>query len=315
MIIAIEIGGTKLQIAVVDTYQQKILRTARFVVNRSAGAEGILQSIEVTVKQMMASHHEVAAIVVGFGGPVNAATGEVATSHQIPGWSGFKLKQWLNDQFNLPAYIENDANLAALAETFFGTGKDFNPVLYITLGSGVGGGLTIDGELYKGNLPGEVEIGQIYLNADGTTLESVCSGWALDSIIRDAVKKSSGDTPLVTLTQNSMAHEAKFLYAAIEQNDSIAIDIFNTYIKNLCFGLSHAVHLFNPQLLILGGGVSLIGAPLQMAVQQQLPSMLAKVFQPGPVVALAETGETAVLLGALVLYQTEQKKISNKISI
>ncbi len=308
MIIAIEIGGTKLQIAIADTNLQELMHVLRFAVDMEFGAQGILNIINTTVQQIIDEGNEIAAIVVGFGGPVNAATGEVATSHQIGGWRGFKLSEWFSNRFSFPVFIENDANIAALAEAHFGAGKKYKTVLYVTLGSGVGGGFINNGKLYKGNLPGEVEIGQLNLDAKGATLESLCSGWALDKIIRNAVMQSAAKTPLVELTQHLSAHEAKFLYTAIEQNDLMALEIFNRYIANLCWGLSHAVHLFNPQVIIIGGGVSLIGKPLLSAIKQQLPALLASVLQPGPEIELAQTGEVVVLLGLLVLYQTEQKK-------
>jgi glucokinase len=312
MIIAIEIGGTKLQIALADPAKKEIVQVSRFVVDKAGGAEGILKTILTVVHQFLSITPQVEAIVVGFGGPVNAETGEVAISHQIAGWGGFQLKEWMYSQFGLPVFIENDANVAALGEAVYGAGKNESPVLYLTLGSGVGGGLIVNGELYKGNLPGELEIGHLNLDAHGKTFESVCSGWALDTIIRNAVTRASTISPLVELTGNSTAHEAKFLYAAIEQNDPLAISIFNDYIDNLCWGLSHAVHLLNPKMIILGGGVSLIGEPLKLAVKQRLPMLLAKVLLPGPEIELAETGENVVLLGALVLYQSKQQKNQHK---
>jgi glucokinase len=315
MIIAIEIGGTKLQIALADPGRMEIVQVSRFVVDKTGGAEGILKTISKIVHQFISATPQVEAIVVGFGGPVNAETGEVATSHQIAGWAGFKLKDWICNEFGLPVFIENDANVGALGEAVFGAGKNESPVLYLTLGSGVGGGLIVNGELYKGNLPGELEIGHLNLDAQGKTFESVCSGWALDAIIRNAVKNASTISPLVELTANSTAHEAKFLYAAIEQNDPLAISIFKAYIENLCWGLSHAVHLLNPKMIILGGGVSLIGEPLQLAVQQRLPTLLAKVLLPGPSIELAETGENVVLLGALVLYQSNQQTNQHKFAL
>jgi glucokinase len=315
MIIAIEIGGTKLQIAVADPVKQELVQVKRFVVDKAGGAEGILKTIFTVVHHFISVTPRVEAIVVGFGGPVNAETGEVATSHQIAGWGGFKLKDWMYEQFGLPVYIENDANVGALSEAVFGAGKNENPVLYLTLGSGVGGGLIVNGELYKGGLPGELEIGHLNLDAQGKTFESVCSGWALDVIIRNAVRETPMMSPLVELSGNSTAHEAKFLYAAVEQNDPLAIRIFNDYIDNLCWGLSHAVHLLNPGIIIIGGGVSLIGEPLKLAVQQRLPLLLAKVLLPGPAIALAETGENVVLLGALVLYQIKQKTNLNKLAL
>src|SRR5688572_10169228 len=180
MIISIEIGGTKLQVALADIRHQQIVETLRFTVNQSLGATGILDNVTDAVQSFVGTTKDIQAIVIGFGGPVNPLTGQVATSHQIGGWSGFQLKDWAENQFNLPTIIGNDANVASLAEAYYGAGTHYSPVLYVTLRSGVGGGLVNKGTLYMGNLPGEVEIGHLNLDGSGKTLESLCSGWALD---------------------------------------------------------------------------------------------------------------------------------------
>ena len=176
MIISIEIGGTKLQVALADIRHQKIVETLRYTVNKSSGATGILDNVTDAVQSFLRTTKDIQAIVIGFGGPVNPLTGQVATSHQIGGWSGFQLKDWAENQFKIPTIIGNDANVASLAEAYYGAGTNYSPVLYVTLGSGVGGGLVNKGTLYMGNLPGEVEIGHLNLDGSGTTLESLCSG-------------------------------------------------------------------------------------------------------------------------------------------
>src|SRR5262249_30550333 len=129
------------------------------------------------------------AIGVGFGGPVNWKTGRICRSHQIEGWSEFDLAGWLRQLASVPVFVDNDANVAALGEARHGAGLGFDPVFYVTLGSGVGGGLVVNGKIYHGSVPGEAEIGHIRLERNGTTVESRCSGWAVDARIRELVKK------------------------------------------------------------------------------------------------------------------------------
>src|SRR5205823_8722743 len=122
------------------------------------------------------------AVGIGFGGPVDDATRGVLKSHQVGGWQGFPLADWAEEALNLPAALGNDADCGALAEALFGAGKGLSPVFYMTIGSGIGGGLVIDGEVYRGAGKGAVEVGHLrMMTPDGPQpLELVASGWAID---------------------------------------------------------------------------------------------------------------------------------------
>ncbi len=295
----IEIGGTKLQV-VLGGPDGTIRQRQRLAVDRDRGAEGILADIKTTFRSW---NVRPAAVGVGFGGPVDWRTGRIATSHQVKGWSGFELGAWLTGLLGCPAFVENDANAAALAEAVAGAGTPYANVFYITLGSGVGGGLVVDGRLYHGALPGETEVGHLRLDRTGTTLESRCSGWAVDKRIREAVGQQPGGT-LAQLVGSTSSGEACFLSPALEAGDSLAQSILRETAADLSFGLSHVVHLLHPEVIILGGGLSLLGEPLRAAVQAQLPPLLMESFRPGPAIATARLGEDAVPVGALVLAGT-----------
>lgn len=298
MNVGIEIGGTKLQIATGDPSTGNIEQIFRYQVDKTQGASGILAQIE---QILQALPYPASRIGIGFGGPVNRATGVIATSHQIGGWSGFELLQWFKDRFDASVLMDNDANVAALGEAHFGTGKDYKQFFYITLGSGVGGGLVCNGALYHGNVPGEAEVGLLQLDREGNSLESFCSGWALDAKIRALLPSLPSESPLKQLVGSQQSGEAQFLLPALIQGDPYAAELLQEYADTLAWGLSHVVHLFNPQIIVLGGGVSLIGEALRVRVQEALPKYLVKAFQPGPLVALAELNEETVLVGALCL--------------
>src|ERR1051326_711843 len=179
--LGIESGGTKLQIVTGDN--KEIQERRRFEVDRTRGGSGIREQIERVIGNLC-SVSQPKAIAVGFGGPVDWKTGRICRSHQIEGWSGFELGHWLQRLTDRPVRLDNDANLAALGEATRGAGIGFNPVFYVTLGSGVGGGLVVDGKIFHGALPGEAEIGHVRLDREGTTVEARCSGWAIDAKIR-----------------------------------------------------------------------------------------------------------------------------------
>src|SRR5439155_88330 len=239
-----------------------------------------------------------AAIGVGFGGPVDWRTGRICRSHQIEGWSEFELGQWLKELTGKRVFVDNDANVAALGEATRGAGVGFNPVFYVTLGSGVGGGLVVDGKIYHGAQPGEAEIGHVRLDRRGTTVEGRCSGWAVDARIRQLRERGSPSL-LCQLIGDAKGGEAKHLKRALEEGDSTARVILEETAEDLAFGLSHVIHLFHPEVIVLGGGLALTGELLRAAVAKALPGFLMEAFGSGPEIRLAGLGEDAVPVGCL----------------
>ena len=296
--IGIEIGGTKQQLVVGDT-EGNIIDRCRFSVGPKGGGSVIRERIAEELAKLIAAHKP-ERIGVGFGGPLDIAKGTVAVSHQVEGWSGFPLRDWLHDLTGLPVVIENDANTAALAEALRGAGRGFNPGFYINMGSGVGGGLIVDGTIYHGDIPGEVEVGHLRLDLDGATVEDRCSGWAIDNAIRLAAK-ANPDCHLAQLLSEEAGGEARHLADALTVDDPIAQGILDTLTRDLAFALSHVTHLFHPQVIILGGGLSLVGVPLRKCIEKQLPQFLMEIYGNGPEIKLAELGEDAVPVGALLL--------------
>jgi glucokinase len=299
MFLGIEIGGTKTQVYLANQ-QFKVLEKQLFPVELSKGARGIRKNIEDHLRRLKSKKVVLKGIGVGFGGPIDWQIGKIARSHQIKGWSDFNLKKWLQKLSGTSVTVDNDANVAALGEAFFGAGRGFDSLFYITLGSGVGGGFVVDKQIYHGAKPGESEIGHILLDRKGTTLESRCSGWAIDQKIR-RLHQTKPQAILSKLTKHETLGEAKFLKTALRRNDSNAKKILNEFADDLAFGISHVAHLFHPQTIILGGGLSLIGQPLRRAVEKSLKSYVMKAFLPAPKIQLSDLGSDAVPMGAFVL--------------
>jgi glucokinase len=293
----IEIGGTKLQVVAAD-HQLNIRERHRFTVERARGAAGIRERIQEAIHELR-KNWKPRAVGIGFGGPVNWSTGQICCSHHVEGWSEFPLGTWVQSLAEAPVAIDNDANIAALGEASRGAGVNMNPVFYITLGSGVGGGLVVDGKIYHGATPGEAEIGHVRLHKDGTTVEQRCSGWAVDARIRE-LKNNGAKGLLMDLIGDNLGGEAKHLGAALQKHDDLGHRILHEVAEDLSFGLSHVVHLFHPQVIVIGGGLSLIGQPLWTAVEKLLPGFTMEAFAPGPQIRLASLGEDVVPVGALV---------------
>ncbi len=294
-LLALEIGGTKLQV-IAARADGTIIRRERREVVREAGAEGILADITAIVRGWDAGHRWLAC-GVGFGGPVERGSGRIAASCHIAGWDGFPLGGWLHELTGARVAVENDTNAAAFGEAALGAGRGFDPVFYTNSGSGVGGGLVVDGRIYHGAPPGEAEFGHIRLDRDGTTVEDRCSGWSIDRAVRAAIRQ--GGTLLAELDGGSGEKGARLLPAALEAGDAVAAAILRSAAEDLAFALSHVVHLFHPQVIVLGGGVSLVGEAWRGAVSGALPGFLMRPFLPGPEVRLSRLGEDAVPAGAI----------------
>src|SRR5579871_1891901 len=153
MWLGIEIGGTKLQLGV-GPDDGKLRGLWRGSVDVAAGPEGIRRQIVAAVPELLVqsgiARGELKGVGIGFGGPVDDATQTIIKSHQIAGWDDFPLADWIYDFVGLPAALGNDADVAGLAEALHGAGKGLTPIFYITIGSGIGGGFIINGEIYRG---------------------------------------------------------------------------------------------------------------------------------------------------------------------
>ena len=156
MYLGIEIGGTKLQLAIGAGDGTPFVEFRRADVCPEEEAGGILRQIEPLGRELI-DRHRPTAIGIGFGGPVDAEDGRTIVSHQVEGWADFALAAWCRETFGLPTAISNDADAAGLAEALFGAGRGHRVVFYITVGSGIGGALVVDGRVYgSGGIASEI---------------------------------------------------------------------------------------------------------------------------------------------------------------
>jgi len=286
MFLGIEIGGTKLQLGVGpgDGTLRGIWRGA---VNVPAGGEGIRSQIVAALPDLLASagvdRSALRAVGVGFGGPVDDATRSVITSHQVAGWDNFPLSDWLNDTLSLPAALGNDADVAGLAEALYGAGQGLSPIFYVTIGSGIGGGLIIDGKIHRGTGKGAAEIGHLRMpTPDGPKpLEQVAAGWAID--------RAAGRP----------AHEVA---AAAQHGDRAAQAVLDAALNHLAEALCQVIALVCPRRIVIGGGVSLMGdevffRPLRQKVADRVFKPFAGCYDITP----AALGEEVVVHGAFAL--------------
>ncbi|HVX10234.1 MAG TPA: ROK family protein [Pirellulales bacterium] len=295
MYLGIEIGGTKLQLGVGPGDEARLVEMRRFDVNPTHGAAGIRDQIERAARELV-QQHGVRRVGYGFGGPVQASRGRVIKSHQIDGWDDFPLADWTRQTLGVPAVLGNDADMAGLAEARFGAGRGRTPVFYVTVGTGIGGGLIVDGRPFQGHGPAVAEIGHLRpgLHADRSdqTVESIASGWGIAAAaqaylggpishqlgaFRGGSQPMKPELVLQHLIETEAALEehaadllrrcdgepddltAKIVGEAACDHNPIAADVLYHACQTLGWAIAQVITLVSPAMVIVGGGVSLIG--------------------------------------------------------
>ena len=312
MFLGIEIGGTKLQLGV-GAGDGVLAGLWRGAVDVAAGPEGIRRQIADAVPELLAAsgveRGRLRGVGIGFGGPVDDSTQTIIKSHQIEGWDGFPLADWISDLVGLSAALGNDADVAGLAEALHGAGKGLSPIFYITVGSGIGGGFIIDGQIYRGVGRGAAEIGHLALNVlerdfdfevFEQTVEDMASGWGIAALARQRADKNP---LLLQLAQGRPeAIDTRLVAEAAAQGDPGARSILELACFWLALAIRQVIALLCPRRIIIGGGVSLIGEelffqPLRRHVAERVFKPFAGCYDIVP----ASLGEEVVVHGALAL--------------
>ena len=277
MILAIDIGGTKFSLAAFEG--SRMVRRESRSTDAAGGREWMLARIAeiVTDWQRDCSFERCG---IGFGGPVNFAAQRVVFSTHVGGWRDFDLCGFVRELIGAPVIMDNDANVGAAGEAAYGAGKGFSPLFYMTLSTGIGGGIWEDGRLWRGADSYGGEIGHLTIRPDGPEclcgargcLERLCCGlW----LARDYGKP---------------AHELLQDPAFVER-----------YVVDLALGLKAAIMLLNPQRIVIGGGISKAGerlfAPLRAELRRQITNWSGARIDVVP----AALGDDSVLYGALVV--------------
>jgi glucokinase len=318
MYLGIEIGGTKIQLGLGpgDGTLAGLWRGAVDVARAGDGIrEQIVQQVPLLLERCNLRRETIRGIGIGFGGPVDDANQTLIKSHQIEGWDAFPLAKWLNDLLGWPVVLGNDADVAGLAEALFGAGQGLSPIFYITVGSGIGGGLIINGEIFRGCGRGAAEMGHLrglYSKPGGNQhfdwdiLEHVASGWAIERHARALAEfHPSAGSDLLRLGE---ALSTRAIAEAARRNDRVAREMLEYPLACLAEAICQVIALLCPRRIVIGGGVSLIGeeeffAPLRRLVAERVFQPFADCYEIVP----AALGEEVVVHGALALARNRLK--------
>jgi len=288
MIIGIDLGGTKIR-AALATDKGKIITDVNIPTEAQKGKAAVIGNLKKAIHNLIHGNREkLCCIGVGVPGPILYEKGIVIEPPNLPGWKRVNLKKILEKEFKVPVFIDNDANCAALAEARFGAGRKARHFIYMTISTGIGGGIIIDKKLYRGAIGAAGEFGHMIIDSRGYTcgcgnvgcLEALSSG--------TAIKKRSG--------MDAIAVEL-----AARQGDKKAIRVIEQTAHYLAIGIANLVNIFNPELVILGGGVSkmreLLLTPIRKEFKRYALTLPAKSVK----ITRAKLGTEAGVLGAAAL--------------
>jgi len=301
--IAIDIGASKMRAA-----SYAINSTEPILYNhiptRSEGMP-IEDRLSNLIESVLPQDYEIKAIAAACPGPLDPINGIVINPPNIPEWSYFPLQDFLSTSFNIPAAINNDANLAAYGEYSYGAGKGYDNLIYLTISTGIGGGIILDNKLFIGNNGFAGEIGHITVLHQGPEcscgqkghLEAFSSG---PSIVRWVKSKLEDDPVHGDFSESELT--AKIISDAAENGDELAIAAYERAGKYIGVAIADLLHLFNTSLVIIGGGVSRAGEILFNPIRQSVEkSVISDVYIENLQILPASLGDDSGLMGALVL--------------
>ena len=258
-----DIGGTKLAVVIADR-NGNILRKVQRPTEAGRGPEAVVANLVDMSREAMAlaalTSSDVAGIGVSCGGPLDTETGVVYAPPNLPGWDEVPLKAWLEQSLSLPAFIENDANASALAEWSFGAGRGFRHMVYMTMSTGIGGGIILDGKLYRGPNDTAGEVGHMTIVENGPAcgcgkrgcLESLCSGPSIARRAREKAQAVPGSL-LVELAGDDPARiTAETVMDAARKKDPTAREIVDDTARYMATGLGNIVNMLNPEIIVIG---------------------------------------------------------------
>lgn len=318
-IVGVDIGGTNINVGVLPfeggaplalrTKPTEPQRGAKFVVDRVVGL--IEAAIEEVMESQGVGRTAFAGVGIGSPGPLDRKTGTVISTPNL-GWRNFPLRDLIRNAVGLPATLDNDANAATYGEWWLGAGRNVNTLVGITLGTGIGGGIVLDGELYHGASDAAAEIGHMTIDSTGRKckcgnygcLEAYASGPAIAARAIEGLEAGSA----------SMLHEmvgdladirAETVFEAVVAGDRYATEVVHDTAKFLGAGLANIINVLNPEIVVISGGVTRAGDHLFVPLRAEVRRRSFRVSEEACRIVPGELTGTAGVVGAVACFKRE----------
>jgi len=320
LVLGVDLGGTKI-LTVVTNSQGKMLSRDHSITPAQKGHEAVIQSIlesaHRAVERADVDISELTAVGIGAPGLSNPETGILFTSPNLAGWRDVPLRDIMQERLGKKTFVINDANAAALGEFYFGAARGIRNFIYITLSTGIGGGIIIDGKIYSGAIGAAGEVGHMTIDDEGPICncgnrgcwEALASGTALAKEARHRIKEGVATSILEYAEGDVEKVTAQVIYSAAEQGDSLAKELIARTGYYVGVGLANLINIFNPELIVIGGGLSNIGDMLlEPAFKVAEERAYMEAFQ-AVRFASAELGRNSGVLGAAAFALQELRKL------
>lgn len=311
-VIGIDLGGTKINGALADL-EGKIISQYTMPTNAAEGEEAVLGRIVMVIEKVMEladkNTDSIKAIGIGSPGPLDAKKGIIITTPNLP-FRNFQLVKPLVEKFNIPTYLDNDANVAAIGEYMLGAGKGTKNMIYMTVSTGVGGGAILDGKVYRGGTSNALEIGHMTIVPDGPKcncgnygcIEALASGTAIARQAKESIE--NGEETSLKNYEKVTSYE---VYIEAEKGDKVAREILDRSFNYLGIAVANTITSFDPEMFVIGGGVSQMGSVLFDKVKEVVNKRCFKAMSEFCKIVPAGLGTDAGVMGAVALALLESK--------
>jgi len=308
-VLAVDIGGTKI-IAALVTPEGKIEKRIRALTGAAGGKDASLNNLFLTINDVLkASGHnlgEIHSISIAAAGAIDMTKGVVTTSPNLPGWFNVPLLSLVRERYRVDAFLINDAKAAALAEHDFGAGKGVKNMVFLTISTGIGGGIIIDDKLVFGTSGVAGELGHMTVEASGPRclcgntgcMEIMACGRAIALDARERVKKGAKSIMSELAGGDIENITAETVDAAARKGDAAALETVNRAAFYLGVGMANIANIFNPGMIVVGGGVSKMGELLLVPVRRVVRERAFKLAADDMAIVQAKFGDDAGVLGA-----------------
>lgn len=309
-VVGVDLGGTKIYTALVDL-DGNMVKEITVKTEAHKGDKAVLEKLISTIDTVLEGIdiNEVKAIGVGSPGPLDVKKGLIVYTPNLP-FKNFNIVQPIKEKYNIPTYLDNDANAATLGEFMFGAGKGSTNMVYVTVSTGIGGGAIINGNLFRGSTANALEIGHTTVMKGGPRCgcgntgcsEAVASGTAIMKRGREAV-----ESKVETSLKNYDEVTAKEVFTEAEKGDKVSQDILNDALSYLGITIANIANSFDPDKIVMGGGVSQAGNIVFEKIDYEMERRCLKIIYDNCKIEKAVLGGKAGVLGAAALAILESK--------
>lgn len=281
--IGVDLGGTNIVSAIVN-YQGEIVNSLKVPTLAERGKEAtikkIIEAIHKNIVQSSVAPDNIIGIGIGAPGPLDIKRGIINFAPNLPGWRDVPLRKILEDEFNIKVVLENDANAAAWGERCFGAGQGVNNLVCFTLGTGIGGGIIIDGKIYHGNNYGAAELGHMTVNKDGPRcncgnygcLEAYSSATGIKNRIKNRIKEGI-KSKFLNFDNDDELFESlrlKLIFETARKGDKLTKSVVEEAISYLGIAIANIANILNPEMVVLVGGITNEGDKLLIPLKREV---------------------------------------------